>query len=89
MKQHNDGYTPLTKADIKRLPEDVVVVHKKYKLPVLRDKPRHDGAACVALSGRIGVRVSCTLYTIRPRFCREFEPGSHACHTARRRAGLT
>ncbi|MDD5297316.1 MAG: YkgJ family cysteine cluster protein [Rhodocyclaceae bacterium] len=49
---------------------------------------------CVALSGRVGEKVSCDIYASRPSPCRDFE--SHglygisnvACNDARRRHGL-
>lgn len=49
---------------------------------------------CVALSGRVGEKVSCDIYVNRPSPCREF--ASHgdlgisnvACNDARRRHGL-
>ena len=49
---------------------------------------------CVALSGKVGEKVSCDIYTSRPSPCRDFE--SHglagitnvACNQARRRHGL-
>lgn len=40
---------------------------------------------CVALSGRLGVVVNCTIYASRPGPCRDFEAGSDACLRARRR----
>lgn len=43
---------------------------------------------CVALSGRIGREVGCTIYESRPGPCREFEAGSEPCLRARRRHGL-
>ncbi|MDT3669222.1 MAG: YkgJ family cysteine cluster protein [Aromatoleum sp.] len=55
-----------------------------------------DAAAprCVALEGRIGERVRCTLYASRPSPCRDFAPyaalgiGEDACDRARSRHGL-
>lgn len=39
--------------------------------------------ACVALRGSPGKQVSCWIYEARPEVCREFKPGSVACHAAR------
>lgn len=39
---------------------------------------------CVALDGRIGQRVSCAVYELRPNSCREFERGSDRCRAVRR-----
>ena len=49
-----------------------------------------DAAAprCVALSGRIGEAVACTIYDVRPSPCREFDTGHAACAKARQRHGL-
>lgn len=49
---------------------------------------RQDCGRCGALLGRVGVSVACVLYAVRPRCCRELEPGGAACLDARRRAGL-
>ena len=49
---------------------------------------------CVALVGRVGVKVSCAIHEWRPSPCREFGPraafgiGDEACDAARRRHGL-
>ena len=49
---------------------------------------------CVALEGRIGEGVRCTIYEQRPGPCRDFAPyaplgvGDDACDRARRRHGL-
>lgn len=43
---------------------------------------------CVALSGELGVAVSCTIYDERPSPCREFDTAHSACNRARQRCGL-
>ena len=49
---------------------------------------------CIALEGRIGEHVRCTLYASRPSPCRDFAPyaalgiGEDACDRARSRHGL-
>jgi len=43
---------------------------------------------CAALSGEIGVCVSCDIYDNRPWICRKFEKGEDACHEARSQVGL-
>ena len=40
---------------------------------------------CAALRGRVGEKVSCTVYKVRPEACRTFEPGSDECLDARAR----
>jgi uncharacterized protein len=49
---------------------------------------RCDGDRCSALSGRIGVATSCTIYAVRPEVCRICMPGDVECNMARRRLGL-
>ena len=64
------------------------------KLTVLNDKgERHmrlRGAdqRCVALQGRLGQRVSCTIYELRPAACRTVQPGSRECRRDRRERGI-
>lgn len=43
---------------------------------------------CVALDGRVGERVSCSIYELRPQACREFEAGSDRCYALRRMYGI-
>lgn len=44
---------------------------------------------CIALLGRLGARVECDIYALRPAGCRRVEVGSHACLEARRDRGLS
>lgn len=48
----------------------------------------HATPRCAALTGRVGRQVACGIYEWRPSPCREFEAGSAACNTARRRHGM-
>ena len=43
---------------------------------------------CAALSGEVGVRVSCVIYELRPAGCRRVEPGSKECRRDRRERGV-
>jgi len=43
---------------------------------------------CVALAGKIGECVQCTIYEARPSPCREFDISHDACARARQRCGL-
>jgi len=43
---------------------------------------------CVALEGRLGQRVSCTIYELRPAACRRVQPGSRECRRDRRERGI-
>jgi Fe-S-cluster containining protein len=37
------------------------------------------GNRCSALEGKIGCRVGCSVYAVRPLVCREFQAGSDDC----------
>jgi uncharacterized protein len=43
---------------------------------------------CIALSGKLGVSVSCTIYDLRPPACRKVEPGSDECRRDRLERGI-
>ena len=43
---------------------------------------------CIALQGRLGVRVTCAIYALRPAACRRVEPGSRECRRDRRERGI-
>jgi Fe-S-cluster containining protein len=43
---------------------------------------------CLALRGRIGRRVTCTIYALRPEGCRRVEPGDARCRQYRRERGI-
>ncbi|MCB9568958.1 MAG: YkgJ family cysteine cluster protein [Myxococcales bacterium] len=43
---------------------------------------------CLALRGRLGVRVECTIYKIRPHPCRAVLAGSEECLRARAERGI-
>jgi Fe-S-cluster containining protein len=48
----------------------------------------HQPPRCAALSGKLGEKIGCGIYEWRPSPCREFEEGSDACASARRRHGM-
>jgi Fe-S-cluster containining protein len=64
------------------------------RLTVLNDKgERHmrlrgREQRCIALEGRLGARVSCSIYALRPAACRRVEPGSRECRRDRRERGI-
>lgn len=62
----------------------LVIVHDDGE-PHLRAEA--DGR-CLALRGRIGVRVECSIYRDRPSACRIVEAGSAECLKARSDRGL-
>jgi len=43
---------------------------------------------CVALEGRLGERVFCAIYELRPAACRRVQPGSRECRRDRRERGI-
>ena len=43
---------------------------------------------CLALRGRIGRHVTCTVYGLRPRGCRLVQPGDARCLQYRRERGI-
>jgi Fe-S-cluster containining protein len=80
-------YVPVTHADLDRLGciglaevADPAQFEGYPFLPPYTMKARclPDGR-CVALAGRVGVAVSCSIYEKRPEACRKFERGSVDC----------
>ena len=43
---------------------------------------------CVALEGRLGKHVACSIYQVRPAACRTVQPGSRECRRDRRERGI-
>jgi Fe-S-cluster containining protein len=43
---------------------------------------------CVALTGRLGVKVGCSIYHDRPDICRRFSAGSKKCKELRKERGI-
>jgi Fe-S-cluster containining protein len=69
---------------LKRHPELVIATETHRKL-------KRDGDRCAALRGGTEAdrNYTCSIYTDRPRSCREFTLGSANCLDARRRVGLS
>jgi uncharacterized protein len=64
-----------------------LVVYDPNGVPHLRlDKQTQ---RCVALSGKLGQRVHCTIYSLRPKGCRMLMPGDEKCLLARKERGIT
>jgi Fe-S-cluster containining protein len=58
-------------------------------LIIMRDKATtHSGRVCMALEGRVGQAVACTIYKDRPTLCSATPAGSELCLAARRRWNL-
>lgn len=68
-------------SDLDRIPSAFVAAN--------RSGMRCDGDRCSALSGKVGVATSCSVYDVRPDVCRACEPGDEACGMARQRFGLS
>lgn len=77
-----DARAPLLKkpALLRRL-----VVYSEAGEPHMRLDP--DGR-CLALRGRVGAQVTCTIYADRPTVCRSVESGSPLCRRYRQARGL-
>jgi hypothetical protein len=43
---------------------------------------------CLALHGKLGEEVHCSVYELRPEPCRQLQPGDEKCLEARRSKGL-
>ncbi len=62
------------------------VVYDPSGVPHLRLDPQSQ--RCTALAGKLGQRVHCTIYELRPKGCRMLMPGDERCLMARRERGL-
>lgn len=49
---------------------------------------RCSGDRCGALTGAVGLQVSCSIYPLRPDVCKACSPGDDACRIARAHFGL-
>ena len=89
-----EGYIPVDAAEQARLkrrglPVLELISDPENPVDMLGTKINAQGArVCVALSGRLGKQVACTIYADRPALCRQFEAGSRECLAARRAVGL-
>lgn len=63
-----------------------LVVYNADGVPHLR---LDDQDRCVALRGKLGQRVFCSIYEIRPRACRRVEAGSPRCLQYRAERGIS
>ena len=74
-------------------PGEVILKRKVAQKLVVRNADgvphlRLDGDRCAALRGKLGQRVLCSVYEIRPRACRRVEAGSERCHQYRRERNI-
>ena len=61
-----------------------VLNHKGERHLKLKDAEQR----CVALEGKLGKRVACAIYALRPQSCRIVKPGSKECLRDRRERGV-
>lgn len=69
----------------------LILVRPEDQVPVLMVDGvlmRKQWGRCIALSGRVGKEVTCTIYEKRPEICRVMALGSWACVEMRRACGL-
>jgi Fe-S-cluster containining protein len=89
-----EGYIQVNAEEEKRLdrlglPVLEVMPGPDDRIVLLGTKENRQGdRVCVALDGRVGKQVFCTIYEHRPSLCRQFEAGSPECFEARRAAGV-
>jgi Fe-S-cluster containining protein len=89
-----EGYIQLNEqeeGDLTRLglPVFELIPDPDDRVVMLGTKPSSQmGRVCIALTGKVGKRVACSIYLDRPQLCRQFTAGSPECHQARRAAGL-
>jgi uncharacterized protein len=83
---------PVQELESLKVPKDVtekIDTTTRVMMGTNQPKPR-----CVALAGRIGVEVGCSIYNQRPTCCREFVPSyengkrNPRCDQARKGKGL-
>lgn len=82
---------PVTEADEARLGEHAHLVRRAEDgWRDLARVPSGRGTRCAALRGDgCAAPFRCVVYAVRPTNCRDLDPGSSACLTARRRVGLS
>jgi uncharacterized protein len=66
------------------LREKLVVINDKGEFHMRLDHNQR----CIALRGRVGRSVGCSIYEDRPAVCRKVKPGSEACIQAREERGV-
>lgn len=73
-------------ADARGLPAKLTSkVNERFSCMAGTDLPK---PRCVALAGKVGEHVACTVYAQRPEACREVQAGDEKCLKARARHGL-
>lgn len=87
-------YVSLLEGDAERLSDGyrrLHVVHTDEEClfnHLATKRTKHSGVVCVALRGKIGRRVCCSIYRRRPCLCRTFRRGDESCIEARKALGF-
>lgn len=71
---------------LERSAMEKLIIHDDEGVPHLRIV---GGGRCIALRGKLGRRVSCSIYHHRPSPCRKVQPGDEDCRRSRAAHGLT
>jgi uncharacterized protein len=93
-EQDEEYYVSLVDGDAERLSKGyrrLRVVHTDEEClfkHLATKRTDHSGVVCVALQGRIGKRVRCSIYRKRPLVCRDFKRGDESCIECRKILGL-
>ncbi len=85
------SYAYLTRDEAKRMKRLRLSVLNEDGTSYLGTRAGPDGKGpdvCVAFQGEVGGDCGCSVYSDRPRVCREFQVGSPGCLGARKRLGL-
>ncbi len=82
-----DAYVELGARDTLRERPDLLARYTRERNGRLHMRLLADGR-CIALAGRVGGRVRCRIYHVRPAPCRRVQAGSELCLRYRREQGL-
>ncbi|MCG5052533.1 MAG: YkgJ family cysteine cluster protein [Myxococcales bacterium] len=89
-ENRDEGFADWVEID----PRDLILARPRHKHLVVLNAAgephmRLDPAGrCAALRGRLGQRVHCAIYDVRPRACRRLEAGSPRCLAYREERGF-
>ncbi len=83
-------FVDLSKTDLKRFGKRRLALVSTKTLDCVHAtglSMKTEKGRCVALEGKVGCLVSCSVYEKRPTDCRTFEPGSKLCRQIRGATG--
>lgn len=87
VREGYDAYVQVAPRDAIRERPELLRRYTRAEGGALHMRLLSDGR-CIALSGRVGERVSCRIYHSRPSPCRRVQAGSELCLQYRRGQGL-